>query len=191
MLSNGVQRKVAVPLQGNVPLTFTAFLNLITLLKRKQQPVTVLSSLSSDTFRVITSAETTTEMLYFTSDVCGILYPSAFGIVSAAVVHGLRTESVSWGLEIQEATTMTYGSLLVQVDAGNAEWPTDCGKHCPAVKRHISDFSTQRVFAFNETTTAPDIIAKMERSALVWRPLPECRNPNCLYGVVDRDSSSW
>ena len=147
--------------------------------------------MGADFFPVITSAETTAEMVYITPEICGILYPSSFGIKCTAVIHGLRTESGHWGLEADSATVKVYGGLSVQINGSNHDWETDCGRHCPAVKRHISDFRTQRFFTFHATTGVADIVSRMERSGVVWRPLRQCRNANCLNCVEGGEASLW
>ena len=30
-----------------------------------------------------------------------------------------------------------------------------------------------------------------ERSVIVWRPLPECRNVKCVNGTVENESTAW
>lgn len=108
------------------------------------------------------------------------------------MIHGLRTESVAWGMEAQRSSVRTrYGSLLVQVNVSNTDWETDCGRHCPGLRRHISDFRTQRIFAFDAMAITPDSVRQMGRSGLVWKPLAECKNANCVNSRIDSYSSSW
>ena len=80
-----------------------------------------------DFFSVIASAESTTDMLYLTSDICGILYPSSIVDDTPVVLHGLRMKSVNWGLLADHSTTVIHGSMNIQLNATNADWETECG----------------------------------------------------------------
>ena len=146
-----------------------------------------------DFFSVVASAESTTDMVYLTSDICGILYPSYIVDSTPVVLHGLRTKSANWGLLAEHSTTVVHGSMNIQLNVSNADWETDCGRFCPTVKRHISDFAGQCVFAYSGRSAMPDIIRQMQQSAVVWRPLPDCHNKNCRLGAREEDDgqNNW
>ena len=148
-----------------------------------------------DVFAVLVGAESTTDMAYITADICGILYPSSIVAGSLVVVHGLRTEPVNWGFGAQQVLIRVHGSLNVQINVSNSDWDTDCGRYCPALMRHISDLSTQRLFAYSDHCVVPQIVGRMQQSAVVWRPVLHCRNSNCSNRVVVDDGvdsdGSW
>ena len=110
------------------------------------------------------------------------------------VLHGLRTKSVNWGLVAEHSATVVHSTINIQLDVSNDDWGTDCSHFCPVVRRHISDFSGQHVFAYSGMSAMPDLIKRMEHCGLVWRPLPDCKNVHCQRRSVEEDSnhdSSW
>ena len=102
--------------------------------------------------------EATTDMVYLNSDICGILYPSSIEDSSSIVLHGLQTKSINWGLVSDHTATVVHSAVNIQLNVYNADWNTDCGHFCPAMKRHVSDFAGQHVFVHSGVSAMPDII---------------------------------
>ena len=147
--------------------------------------------MTADPFPVITAARTTTEMIYLTSKMCGILYIPSVVIEEVPVVHGLRTENIRWGSQSPEESTISGDDPKVQIYASNAHWDMPCDRRCPALLRHISDFANQRLFTYNASAEC-QIVSNMALSAVVWRVQPHCHNKNCLqYRNDEEDIDTW
>ena len=152
----------------------------------------MMATIQPEIFATIAASDNTVDMVYFTPDVCGVLYPSSVADGPPVVLHGLRTEAVNWGMGAQHSAIRVHGGFNVQLNVSNSDWHTDCGRYCPTLMRHISDFGGQRVFVYTGHCATPLIISRMEQSAIVWRPLPFCQNSNCPNARVEsEDEGSW